>query len=164
MASPCLRSLQIWERSEFALDFEPKFHQSETNLFATMSDKIDVWALQSEKVYLFDNDPFVKCLLKQLGVPNLFAAATEFDAMKAIVAFDNHPTHWIIIRLWKGAPEYSPNHSIHRLAKNPSANGLLFEAIPKTSESRAEMEIKLSKECSEMAADSPFQFQQLPGR
>lgn len=129
-----------------------------------MSDTIDVWHLNPELVYMFDQDRVVGGLMKQLNVPNLFARASEFNAMKALVAFDNHPTHWIILRLWQGVPAYSPNHSIHKFVRNPEPNGSLFEAVPKATTSRTKMEIKLTEECRAMEAASPFAFQQLPDR
>lgn len=123
---------------------------------------MNVWKLNPNEVYQLEGDDTVRGLLKQLRIPNLFAGASEFDAMQAFVAFDNHPTHWIIIHFWQGVPDYSPNHSIHKLVGHASPNGLLFNAEPKSSTSRAEMEGKLISEALKMGAKDVFAFQQLP--
>jgi hypothetical protein len=123
---------------------------------------MNVWKLDPEKVFLLEGDDTVRDLLKQLRVPNLFSGASEFDAMHAFVAFDNHPTHWIIIHLWQGVPDYSPNHAVHKLVGNASPNGLLFKAEPKSSTNRAEIEEKLISEALKMGAKDVFAFQQLP--
>src|SRR5688500_14824879 len=123
---------------------------------------MNVWKLNPDDVYILEGDDTVRGLLRQLRVPNLFAGATDFDAMHAFVAFANHPTHWIIVHLWQGVPNYSPNHSIHKLVGNAIPNGLLFKAEPKSSTSRTEMEEKLISEALKMGAKRVFAFQQLP--
>jgi hypothetical protein len=125
---------------------------------------MNVWKLKSDQVYILEGDDVVRGLMKQLHVPNLFAGASEFDAMHAFVAFDNHPTHWIVIHLFQGGGAYSPNHVIHKFVRNADPNGLLFEAEPKSSTSRAEMNEKLVQEALKMEAKTPFSFQQLPAK
>jgi hypothetical protein len=125
---------------------------------------MNVWKLSPNESYILQGDDVVLDLMKQLRVPNLFARATEYDAMHAFVAFDNHPTHWIVLHLWQGAADYSPNHSIHQFVRAPDANGLLFEAVPKASLTRETMEDRLVSEALRMGAKIPFAFQKLPER
>lgn len=112
---------------------------------------IDVWALETDKPYVLTDDAVVQPLLVQLGLPNLFAQAKEHDKVRFCVAFDNHPTHWVLIDLYKGSDK-------------PDGNGLLFEAIPKASVSRKEMEKQLQQRAKEMGADRQPKFSQLPAR
>lgn len=123
---------------------------------------MNVWKLNPDDGYILEGDETVRGILRQLRVPNLFAAASEFDAMHAFVAFDNHPTHWIVIHLWQGVPDYSPNHTIHKLVGQANPNGLLFNAEPKSCVSRTAMEEKLISEGLKMGTKIPFAFQQLP--
>ncbi|WP_438480856.1 hypothetical protein [Oleiharenicola lentus] len=123
---------------------------------------MNAWQLNSNEMYVLQGDDLVRDLMRQLRVPNLFAGAAEFDELHAFAAFDNHPTHWIILHLWKGLPAYSPNHQISQLVRDPDPNGLLFEAVPKSTANRARMEIRLVKETQAMGANQAFVFQQLP--
>jgi hypothetical protein len=117
-----------------------------------------------EANYTLEGDNVVRDLMKQLRVPNLFARASEFDAMHAFVAFDNHATHWIVVHLFQGGHPYSPNHAVNKLVRNADPNGLLFEAVPKESTSREEMEEKMISEALKMGAKTPFAFQQFPSK
>lgn len=65
-----------------------------------------------------------------------------------IVVFEDHPTHWIRFQLWKGH-------------KDPSGNGLLFQADPKSSTSREKMDQTLKKIAAEMEVDH-ISYSQLP--
>ncbi len=123
---------------------------------------MNVWQLHPEEMYILEGDALVLELMRQLRIPNLFARASEYDELHAFAAFDNHPTHWIVLHLWKGISAYSPNHMINRLVRKPDPNGLVFQAIPKSSTSRAKMEIQLMAEAREMESTQPFAFQQLP--
>lgn len=123
---------------------------------------MNVWTLDSSKDYILENDEIVGDLMRQLRVPHLFDQMAEFDEIAAMVAFDNHPTHWIILRLWKGAPAYSPNHGISRFVESADPNGLLFQAVPKSTESREQMETRLTSESLKMGSKDVFTFQQLP--
>ncbi|BET67218.1 hypothetical protein ASA1KI_21360 [Opitutales bacterium ASA1] len=125
---------------------------------------MNVWKLFPEETYVLQGDDVVRDLMKQLRVPNLFARASEYEGMHAFVAFENHPTHWIVLHLWQGAANYSPNHSIHQFVEAPEANGLLFEAVPKASVTRKTMEDRLVSEALRMGAKIPFSFQRLPER
>lgn len=108
--------------------------------------KLDPWALDAESEYLIENDSEVKLVMLKLGVPDIFADAAKASAPNhLIVAFDNHPTHWIIFSSYQGIPEYSPNHGIHKFADNASANGLLFSAISKKGMGRGRFIKKLSE-------------------
>lgn len=100
---------------------------------------MDVWKLDATP-YVLQGDDLVRDLMRQLRVPNLFARAAEYDAMHAFVAFDNHPSHWIVLHLFQGGSSYSPNHVVHKFVADADPNGLLFEAIPKSSCSREQME------------------------
>jgi hypothetical protein len=64
--------------------------------------------------------------------------------------------------LWKGMSAYSPNHRINQLVRKPDPNGLLFEAVPKSSTCRVQMEIRLTAEARAVEATQPFSFQQFP--
>jgi hypothetical protein len=113
--------------------------------------RVDVWRLDPSASYMLEGDSTVTALMRQLGVPNLFAAMIEHDEAKSFVAFDNHPTHWIILRIWKG-------HS------KKSGNGLLFEAVPKVATSEPAMLSRLKSEAAEMESSGPVTFSQLPPR
>jgi len=123
---------------------------------------MNVWNLNPEDSYILQGDDVVRDLMKQLRIPNLFGQASEFDAMHAFVAFDNHPTHWIVLHLWQKLADYSPNHVVQKLVHNPDPNGLLFEAVPKSTTTRSAMEEKLISEALRMGARTPFVFQHLP--
>lgn len=122
----------------------------------------NVWKLDPRAAYVFEGDDVVSDLLRQLGVPNLFAPAAEHDTAHLMVAFEDHPTHWIVLHLWKGQSEYSPNHVVNRLVKRASPNGLLFWAEPKASTSRDTMQAKLDAEAADQGQG--FQFSQLPSK
>lgn len=122
----------------------------------------DVWSLHPTHVYSLQGDDLVRHLMRQLRVPDLFASVASRGPLHAFVAFDNHPTHWIVLHLWQGAPEYSPNHLINKLVKNPDPNGLLFEATPKATTDQLTMTNKLADEAREMGVRDAFSFQQLP--
>lgn len=111
----------------------------------------NVWQLDPAASYVLNQDPVVRDLMRQLGVPNLFARAVEFDQLHSFVAFENHPSHWIVLHLWQGAME-------------PERNGLLFEAVPKRSIARAELLEQLQLKVKAMGAKEPMVFSQLPPR
>src|SRR6185503_5090319 len=121
---------------------------------------IDVWKLDPEMLYVLEKDAVVAELMRQLRVPDLFASAPKGKPLHAMAAFDNHPTHWIVLHLWQNAEAYSPNHGIHKYVKNAESNGFLFEAVPKAQYSRHRIEERLSREAKEMEATGPFVFQQ----
>jgi hypothetical protein len=110
---------------------------------------IDVWRLDPGSAYNLVDNAVVTPLMKQLGVLNLFSHAQEHDEVHALFAFDNHPSHWIVLHLWKG-------HN------DPEKDGLLFEALPKSTTSREMMTEKMISECLKMGAKTPFTFSQLP--
>lgn len=128
----------------------------------TADRKMNAWKLNTDEMYILEGDVLVRELMRQLRIPNLFAGTFEHDRIHAFGAFDNHPTHWIVLHLWKGVPAYSPNHVVSRLVRRPEPNGLLFQAVPKSSTSRTKMEIQLTVEAREMESAEPFAFQQLP--
>jgi len=115
------------------------------------ADNLDVWKLDPSKPYVLQGDALVSGLMTQLRVPNLFAQAVEHDQVHTLVAFDNHPTHWVVLHLWKGHGE-------------PGGNGLLFEAQPKCDLPRAQMLRKLRDQAGEMEANSEVKFSQIPGQ
>ncbi|MCF3650972.1 hypothetical protein [Synoicihabitans lomoniglobus] len=94
-------------------------------------------------------DPAVTNALKQLGIPNLFARAVEFDEARLVAAFDNHPTHWLVISHFQGSDQ-------------PNGDGLSLYGYPKSTVSRSEMEMKLVELAKEIEADRPLSFFQLP--
>ena len=112
---------------------------------------VTAYNLQPEKSYYLVGDDVVQGLMLQLNVPNLFAGMAEFDEAHTFVAFDNHPTHWIVLHRWKGLPA----------AKD---NGLFFEALPKSSTPRAKLFDRLKVEAKKMGATEKFAFSQFPAR
>ena len=104
-------------------------------------ESFDIYNPDPLSPYSITGDATVKKLMLLLGVPDIFKEAeTITRPFRIFMPFDNHPTHWITINLWKNMPEYSPNHGIHRMVKDASANGLLFEALPKAEMTREEFE------------------------
>jgi len=110
---------------------------------------LNVWHLDKEKLYQIDDDNVVKKLLGQLGVPNLFAHAAEHDQTRLLIAFDNHPTHWLVIDLFKGSDR-------------KDGDGLLFRAYPKMDTSRKQMLDRLAEEGKEMETNREIKFSQIP--
>lgn len=122
---------------------------------------LEPWSLIPDGDYIINGDAEVKLLMLKFGVPDLFDSIKSTDkAQQMFVAFDNHPTHWIIFYLWKNQPEYSPNHGVHKLAKGASANGLLFQALPKSAMTQADFAKHVQKE--QDYKNSPVRFSQLP--
>lgn len=106
---------------------------------------MNAWKLDPSQLYLLEGDDTVRGLMSQLRVPNLFENVGP-EHNHVFVPFDNHPTHWVIIHLYQGLPDYSPNHAVHRLVKKADPNGLLFMAIPKRSASLDKIEKDLIEE------------------
>ena len=109
---------------------------------------LDVWKLDSAVDYKLMDEPAEKAL-KQLGIPNLFAQAKEHDVARLMVAFDNHPTHWLVFNFFKGG-------------KTASANGLAFSAYSKVAVTRDDMHLRLTIEGKKMEAKGPIVFSQIP--
>jgi len=65
------------------------------------------------------------------------------------VAFDNHPTHWLLFNFFMGGD-------------TPEKNGLSFNAWPKVSTPRAQMLDQLHTMAKQMRANKPFTFSQIP--
>lgn len=107
-----------------------------------------VWNLDPASAYELIDEPAERAL-KQLGLPNLFARAQEHDEARFMVAFDNHPTHWLVFNFFKGG-------------KTAAENGLAFTAEPKSGTSHADMLLKLTFDAKKMQAKGPFQFSQIP--
>lgn len=125
--------------------------------------KLNPWRLDPEAEYIIENDPEVKALMFQLGVPDLFAEAnTAASPCHMFVAFDNHPTHWVVFSLYKGIPDYSPNHGIHKLVGNAAPNGLLFTAHSRSGMSGSQFLNKLRKLASDDSAPPLSQFPVVP--
>jgi hypothetical protein len=129
---------------------------AESHLFSEIKKRVrpppknlDVWHLDEKSVYQLIDDKVIQPLLAQLGVPNLFAHAIEHDELHSFAAFDNHPTHWIVLHLFKGL-------------ESEEGNGLLFEALPKDSTSREELLARLKKDAAKMGAKEEVVFSQLP--
>jgi hypothetical protein len=108
----------------------------------------DVWKLDPAVDYELIDEPAEKAL-KQLGLPNLFAQEKEHDVARFMIAFDNHPTHWLVFNFFKGG-------------KSASENGLAFSADPKLAVTREDMLLKLTKDAKEMGAKTPVVFSQIP--
>ena len=110
----------------------------------------DIWNLDSAMDYNLADEPVEKALV-QLGLPNLFAHAKEHDKVRFTVAFDNHPTHWLVFNLFKGS-------------ENPDGNGVSLYAYSKTSIGRKQMTKKLDLIAVEMEANGPLKFSQIPAK
>lgn len=125
---------------------------------------LDPWKLSSEGTYEIHGDAEVKLLMLKLGVPELFQGARGRPGPTiALTAFDNHPTHWIAFFLWAGLPEYSPNHGIHKVVGNASANGLLFTAQPKASTTKSDYLKRLRKHLADEKGVVPLSQFPFPG-
>lgn len=114
-----------------------------------ITGKIDIWSLNPNDAYTLTGDEIIQDLLDQLGIPNLFASAAEHDEVRMMIAFDNHPTHWLQFDFFKGSSK-------------PGGDGLAFNATPKTSTNRAEMLQRLQSAAKKMGASKPFAFSQIP--
>lgn len=112
-------------------------------------DDLNIWALDEKSMYTVTDDRDVENLLLQLRLPNLFAPAIEHDEVRMSFAFDNHPTHWLMLDYFKGGD-------------TPDKNGLLFTAYPKVSTTREEMLKKMLAEAKRMKGTGPFNFSQIP--
>jgi hypothetical protein len=110
---------------------------------------LDVWNLNPADSYVLDGDTLVQGLLDQIGLPNLFAQTAEHDVVQMVVAFDNHPTHWLVLSFFKGV-------------QSEDGNGLLFQAEPKASVSRAEMLARLKERAAKMESKQELMFSQIP--
>ena len=107
-----------------------------------------IWKLDPNVNYAVIDEPVEKAL-RELGIPNLFARAAEHDVARIMIAFDNHPTHWLVFNFWKGG-------------KTASENGLGLSADSKTSTTREDMLLKLTIEGKKMQSKEPIVFSQIP--
>ena len=110
---------------------------------------LNVWSLDPKHDYVITEDHIVQTLLDQLGLPNLFAQAQEHDELRMHIAFDNHPTHWLVFDIFKGS-------------NKPDGDGIAFAAYPKATVSRDEMLRKVHAEMKKMGAKEKFEFSQIP--
>jgi hypothetical protein len=111
---------------------------------------LNVWVLDKFTVYRLMGDEYVSQLMKQLHVPALFADRGENQEEEhAIVGFDNHPTHWIVLHHWTKA-------------KALKKESLIFEAEPKASTTKSEITERLSSESLKLGMKEPFLFSHLP--
>lgn len=108
----------------------------------------NVWKLDLAVDYELIDDA-AEIALKQLGLPNLFARKKEYDAARHMVAFDNHPTHWLVFNFFQGG-------------KTAAENGLSFSASPKVAVTKEEMLLRLTIEGKKMEARGPIMFSQIP--
>jgi hypothetical protein len=113
--------------------------------------KLDPWNLDPTAAYYLVDDAVVKSLMIQLRVPNLFAEHAQLKAFEAFVTFDNHPTHWITISLFKG-------HG------NKRDDGLSFVAQPKNSTPRYEIEREYRERAAKVGQEirGPVRLSQIP--
>jgi hypothetical protein len=109
---------------------------------------LDVWHLENQSDYVISDEAAVRKILKQLGIPNLFAQAEEHDQIRFLVAFEDHPTHWLVFNLFKGSGIQG-------------GDGLAFLAYPKKSVSRNQMVEKLREEAKNMGSKDSIKFSQL---
>jgi hypothetical protein len=115
--------------------------------------EIDPWNLDPNTAYVLVEDPVVNAIMAKLGVPQLFAAFVTRTDFETFATFDNHPTHWITLTLIKG---YG----------NKRDDGLVFEAYPKGTTPRHEVEKKFREHAAKIGAEirGPVKFSQLPER
>lgn len=110
----------------------------------------NIWKLNPKIDYNLVDAP-VELALKDLGLPNLFAHGQEHDVVRLTVAFDNHPTHWLVFNFFKGSGK-------------PGGDGLSMYAYAKSSVSRGAMVKKLQAIAKEMEAEGPISFSQIPAK
>lgn len=117
------------------------------------ASKLDAWQLDPTASYVLIDDSVVKSLMVQLHVPNLFAEFSSTKEIEAAVTFDNHPTHWITLTLIKG---YG----------NKRDDGLVFEAIPKATTPRYEIERKVREHAAKIGHEirGPVRLSQIPDK
>ncbi len=108
----------------------------------------NILKLDPDVVYNLVDEPVEKAL-KDLQIPNLFAHEKEFEKARLMVAFDNHPTHWLEFNFFKGG-------------KTAAENGFSLYAYPKKGTTREEMQLKLTIEGKKMEAKEPINFSQIP--
>jgi hypothetical protein len=111
-------------------------------------DNFDIWKLNPNVDYNLVDEP-VKQALSQLGLPNLFAHAQEHEAIRLTVAFDNHPSHWLVFNFFKGS-------------NNPDGDGLSLYGFAKATFGRKQIEKKLIQIAREMESKDPIKFSQIP--
>jgi hypothetical protein len=126
-----------------------KLPRSMTQRVRPLPKGLDARSLTPNDSFFITDDRIVQELLSQLGLPNLFAQAAEHDHVRFHVAFDNHPTHWIVTDFYKGSDA-------------PGGNGFSFRAYPKISTSREQMREQLEAELKDMEASGPLNFSQIP--
>jgi hypothetical protein len=108
----------------------------------------NIWELAAGDFYELIDEP-AETALQQLGLPNLFAREKEHEKVRIMIAFDNHPTHWLVFNFFKGG-------------KTAAENGLAFSAYPKNAINRDDMLFRLSLEAKKMDAKGPIVFSQIP--
>jgi hypothetical protein len=113
--------------------------------------KLNAWKLDPEVGYTLVEDPIVQDLMNQLGVGSMFDPLKSRDKIETFVIFDNHPTHWIEFTLIKG---YG----------NKRDDGLVFDAWPKSSTPRYEIEKKFREHCARVGIEhrGPVKLSQIP--
>jgi hypothetical protein len=113
--------------------------------------KLNIWKLDPETGYTLVEDPIVQDLMNQLGIGNMFDGFKNKDKFETFVIFDNHPTHWLEFTLIKG---YG----------NKRDDGLVFDAWPKASTPRYEIEKKFRDHCARVGIEhrGPVKLSQIP--
>lgn len=106
--------------------------------------KIDINKLDPIASYHLVGHALVNWLLEQLSVPDLFADAAHATYYDVTVAFDNHPTHWLVFDMFKDVED--------------EHDTLTFRAYPKTSYTRKTMRMELETE----RHGAKISFRQLP--
>lgn len=112
---------------------------------------VDPWKLDPSTAYVLIEDPVVESLMEKLGVPQLFANFAGRTNFETFVIFDNHPTHWVSITLIRG---YGTKRD----------DGLVFEALPKSTTPRHEIEKKFREHAAKIGAEirGPVKLSQFP--
>jgi hypothetical protein len=119
------------------------------NRIEPIPDNLNAWTLDPEKIYAITEDAVVQNLLDQLGLPNLFAQAAEHDSIRFSIAFDNHPTHWLVAEFFKGS-------------NRPDGDGLSLQAYPKLSVTRSQMIERLTAAAKGAKSKDTVTFSQIP--
>lgn len=110
---------------------------------------MDVWNPDPHKSYTLTDAAVVLEILERLGLASLVTSLGESASAKTLFAFDNHPTHWIVLRGSQGTG-------------NPAGNMLIFEAIPKRAKNRWEVLDTFEGGALETEVRRSFRFSQLP--
>ena len=108
---------------------------------------MNVWSLDAATNYNFTNHDVVNEVMEQLGLGKVLESEGKSEAIKGLWAFDNHPSHWIIVWMPKGTSD---------------SKSLCIEAISKKQKNRWEILDMIDEGHREISQQKQFRFSQLP--